>query len=165
MLKLGRHIVQTKGLVDLPLWKNATSYLQQLAFLIISSSASFQTIAQPSSNYFLPNQLTFTISNFCTLIGFVFIFDLNFWFISSFGFPCCVDHRLHHVFKVPLFEWHNIHPLHSPVSKVCMCYSVIFLSQTSIFDWFVDWWGSKNNHLEYTCSKEIGLHLKIHYTQ
>ena len=45
--------------------------------------------------------------------------------------------------------------------KVFGCYSVTFLKQTPLFEWFVVRYGSKNKHCKDTCSKEIGLHLQI----
>ena len=45
--------------------------------------------------------------------------------------------------------------------KVCGCYSVVFLNQTPIFDWYTVMWGSKNKHYKGTCLKEIGLHLQF----
>ena len=45
--------------------------------------------------------------------------------------------------------------------KVCICYSITFLYQTSIIDWYAVQWGSKNKQHKYTCLEEIGLHLQF----
>ena len=42
--------------------------------------------------------------------------------------------------------------------KVDVPDSVTFLIRTPIFEWYVDWYGSKNKYQKGTCSKEIGLY-------
>ena len=45
------------------------------------------------------------------------------------------------------------------VSKVCICYYVIYLNWTPIFEWCVVRCKSKNGHHKVTCLKEIELCL------
>ena len=46
-------------------------------------------------------------------------------------------------------------------SKVDVPDSVTFLIRTPIFEWYVDWCGSKNGYQKGTCLKDIGLCAQI----
>ena len=74
---MGDSTIQVRGLISLPLWKNATDYLhgiqimKHLAFFTISTTPSLKYIAHISRHSFSPNQLIFVIFHISTLFGMI----------------------------------------------------------------------------------------------
>ena len=60
---------------------------------------------------------------------------------------------------LPMLWYYDRTPLLK--SKICGCYLVTFLNWTTIFEWYVVRWGSKNKNHKHTCLEEIRLCLHI----